>query len=422
MPAAADRNEMERARSVIASGEPHSVRRCVLAHTPAASRRRALVRRGRRLVRVTEALLRTSDCLAYEEPDDLGTLVAQLEVLMTEVSERLAAGVVEADGPSLAELGSSLVELHRFRSDVHDHEVHERLNRLEAMEASLPQLRYIDDPDRLLCKACEAVVHSCGFDRAMLSRVEDSIWRPWKSYAVNDRHFERAFRRWLATTPEIPLSHLLLENEMIRRRAPALVTNPDDDPRVYRPMAEASALKSYVAAPLMPTGKVIGFLHADYENAVVTELDRDILWAFAEAFGQIFERAVLLARLRHQRDEVRRAMHLVEGVLDDLASADIELAGHDLRRGDVMTVPRLSQAASLSPMSRIESLLTPRELEVLALMATGATNSRIAERLVITDGTVKSHVKRILRKLRSANRSEAVARYLKLTMGQRSAR
>ena len=49
-------------------------------------------------------------------------------------------------------------------------------------------------------------------------------------------------------------------------------------------------------------------------------------------------------------------------------------------------------------------------------MATGATNNRIAEQLVITDGTVKSHVKRILRKLRAANRAEAIARYLRLTM------
>jgi DNA-binding NarL/FixJ family response regulator len=67
--------------------------------------------------------------------------------------------------------------------------------------------------------------------------------------------------------------------------------------------------------------------------------------------------------------------------------------------------------------SRLDSLLTARELEVLELMATGATNRRIAERLVITDGTVKSHVKRILRKLHAANRSEAVARYLRLTIG-----
>jgi DNA-binding CsgD family transcriptional regulator len=203
---------------------------------------------------------------------------------------------------------------------------------------------------------------------------------------------------------------MLLESEMVRRHAPAMVSESELDGRVFRPMVDASRLKSYVAAPLMPTGRVIGFLHADYEDSVVDELDRDILWAFAEGFGQIFERAVLLGRLRDQREQVRQAMETVEQVLDDLASAEIELAAGS------RTSPAPRRLPSPTPGSRIDSLLTPRELEVLALMATGATNSRIAEQLVISDGTVKSHVKRILRKLRAANRAEAIARYLKLTM------
>jgi DNA-binding CsgD family transcriptional regulator len=197
-----------------------------------------------------------------------------------------------------------------------------------------------------------------------------------------------------------------------------MVTEPEGDGRVFRPMVEASGLKSYVAAPLMPTGRVIGFLHADYEGSVVDELDRDILWAFAEGFGQIFERAVLLGRLKDQREQVRRAMETVEQVLDELASAEIELASRGAGTGG--SAPRRLPAPT--PGSRIDSLLTPRELEVLALMATGATNNRIAEQLVITDGTVKSHVKRILRKLRAANRAEAIARYLRLTMTPPQAR
>jgi DNA-binding CsgD family transcriptional regulator len=382
-----------------------------------ARRRAALLRRGGRLLRAMETLLATHEFCAYEDADDLNVVVAQLDVLMTEVTERLSSARVEEDGPTMAELGSAIVEIQTFRSDVHDHEVHERLDRLEALEAGLAPLRWIHDPDQLLAKVCEAVVHSCGFDRAMLSRVEDSAWRPWKSYAVTDRAFERAFREWLSTTPEIPLDHLLLESEMIRRHGPALVTSPMDDARVYRPMVEASGLKSYVAAPLMPTGRVIGFLHADYETAVVTELDRDMLWAFAESFGHIFERAVLLSRLRDQREQVREAMGTVERVLEDLATAEIELAGRSAQNGTASGPARLSLGPSPAAGSRIHSLLTPRELEVLALMATGATNSRIAEQLVISDGTVKSHVKRILRKLRAANRAEAIARYLRLTMG-----
>jgi DNA-binding NarL/FixJ family response regulator len=49
---------------------------------------------------------------------------------------------------------------------------------------------------------------------------------------------------------------------------------------------------------------------------------------------------------------------------------------------------------------------------VLALIVEGATNAAIGERLVISQGTVKSHVANILRKLGAANRADAVARYL----------
>jgi DNA-binding NarL/FixJ family response regulator len=67
--------------------------------------------------------------------------------------------------------------------------------------------------------------------------------------------------------------------------------------------------------------------------------------------------------------------------------------------------------------AQFASVLTGREIEVLALMATGATNDRIADELVIANGTVKSHVKRILRKLCVENRAEAISRYLHVTIG-----
>ncbi len=54
--------------------------------------------------------------------------------------------------------------------------------------------------------------------------------------------------------------------------------------------------------------------------------------------------------------------------------------------------------------------LSQRELEVLRLMAAGASNQTIAETLVITVGTVKSHINHILAKLEAHNRTEAVAR------------
>jgi DNA-binding NarL/FixJ family response regulator len=51
---------------------------------------------------------------------------------------------------------------------------------------------------------------------------------------------------------------------------------------------------------------------------------------------------------------------------------------------------------------------------VVELMARGASNGDIASELVIAEGTVKSHVKHILRKLHAANRAQAVSCYMRL--------
>ena len=58
--------------------------------------------------------------------------------------------------------------------------------------------------------------------------------------------------------------------------------------------------------------------------------------------------------------------------------------------------------------------LTPRELEVLRLMAEGLPNKTIAARLEISEHTVKFHVNTILGKLGVASRTEAVVRATRL--------
>ena len=51
---------------------------------------------------------------------------------------------------------------------------------------------------------------------------------------------------------------------------------------------------------------------------------------------------------------------------------------------------------------------------MLELMAQGCTNAGVAAKLVVSEGTVKQHVKHILRKLRAGNRAEAVSRPLRV--------
>jgi LuxR family maltose regulon positive regulatory protein len=72
-----------------------------------------------------------------------------------------------------------------------------------------------------------------------------------------------------------------------------------------------------------------------------------------------------------------------------------------------------------TPRTGVQSLLTAREMEILALMAGGASKQEIAARLVVTVGTVKGHVNHILDKLEAHNRTEAVARARKLGLLER---
>ena len=71
----------------------------------------------------------------------------------------------------------------------------------------------------------------------------------------------------------------------------------------------------------------------------------------------------------------------------------------------------ISEFAAVPPAPRRSARLdelTERELEVMALVATGLTNDEIAERLVVSPATAKTHVSRVMSKLEARDRAQVV--------------
>jgi len=88
---------------------------------------------------------------------------------------------------------------------------------------------------------------------------------------------------------------------------------------------------------------------------------------------------------------------------DDLRSA--------VRQALSPTVYHAEPAVSVGPAANVgPGSLTPRELEVIALVAEGHSNAEIAESLGISEVTVKGHLWRIYRRIDAKNRAEAVTR------------
>jgi two-component system response regulator DegU len=75
-----------------------------------------------------------------------------------------------------------------------------------------------------------------------------------------------------------------------------------------------------------------------------------------------------------------------------------------------------SEGSKKSPESlqRFAARLTGREIEVVGLLAQGHTNREIAQELVLSSGTVKVHVQRIIRKLCVSDRNQAAERAIEL--------
>ena len=107
-----------------------------------------------------------------------------------------------------------------------------------------------------------------------------------------------------------------------------------------------------------------------------------------------------------------RVVAIVQDITDaKLAQEALQSTSADLERR-ANELQQLALRTANEPPATPHAPLTARQLEILRLIAQGLTNAAIAQRLVVTEGTIKFHVRKILAKTNSTNRTEAVARVL----------
>jgi DNA-binding NarL/FixJ family response regulator len=144
--------------------------------------------------------------------------------------------------------------------------------------------------------------------------------------------------------------------------------------------------------------------------------------AFAAAFGTVRGRSVAEMVSAESRLEVKRLLndradggHVTEYVVD-------ALVGHGRRVRTEVSWVRVDSSLfgaavfgisipvsrATAPQSRLQ--LTPRQAEVLQLLAAGATTSQIADELRVSIHTVRNHIRQLLQSLRVHSRLEAVAK------------
>ncbi len=168
-------------------------------------------------------------------------------------------------------------------------------------------------------------------------------------------------------------------------------------PRHRRLRVSVSARSPVVQAGIETLLRESGFIEIARHDAEVQVTET----APASAHGAP---AVWLSDEGTLRDGVRAVLPR------EASEQEIVAAVEAVAAGLIAVHPQFLETLQARPVMELAEPLTPRESEVLRLLAEGVANKEIAWRLSISEHTVKFHVASVLDKLNASSRTEAVAK------------
>ncbi|MCW2720778.1 MAG: hypothetical protein QOG20_49 [Pseudonocardiales bacterium] len=339
------------------------------------------------------------------------TILSALDIASAALVESLADPTLHVE--KRARLCTVLARVGRCRTAVGEAETARRGAAAPSVTGVLDRLRSATRVGDILTRA-PAEVARVGYGRCLVSRIDDGCWVADAAHVDGDSALAEAIIAAGSASPRW-IDSGLLESELVRRRSPMLVSDPQNNPRVHRELVEVTGTKAYIAAPFVVGRAVVGFVHADtgLQTGSVDGFDRDVLGMITECLGFALERAVYHQRLQSIRQTVSAYSASVTDMVDELLDSEMD---HTPGRATIPTGLG-SEVVPTVPVrpgrEAVIEVLTAREREVIERMADGDTNARIASSLFISEATVKAHVKHILRKLGAANRAAAVSHYFR---------
>jgi DNA-binding CsgD family transcriptional regulator len=295
----------------------------------------------------------------------------------------------------------ALTELLALEREIVEAAYVRRADALERVADAVRRLGEIGAPQGILERAAEELGTSSEFDRVVLGEVRGDELHVRSLWSGQDPDAGAVALQELRRRP-LRLEYPSIEDEVARHQRTEIVRARASRSRAARRLADVLDWDGYVVAALVVQGNTVGLLHADAggDGGVPDRLDAEVASRYAEGLAGVFERAVLREMLQLNHHELRSAVDWMSARLGWLAAGASDW----------------SLPANGRDTSAIDAL-TARELDVLRLLARGQTNLEIARQLVVREGTVKYHVKNILRKMGATSRADAVSRYARAGSG-----
>lgn len=277
------------------------------------------------------------------------------------------------------------------------------LERLAGLPALQRRLLACGDVAALLAHAADAALEHCGFRRGIVLSVGREELAAAQTDALTDPASDHLRRTALAEP--IPLVPGTEEAELIRR------SEHGSGLRITAAsvVQERLGLEAQALGVIAPEARPLALLVLDRPDPPVDVMDRAVIDAYAAMIAVTLEHVVLRARLTELSLELGHLTVSAQALMAEMIEAPITLPVSG-RHGP--SFPPVD--AVQSPPIRLADVLSERELMIASLIAEGRSNREIADQLILSPETVKTHVARILRKLNASNRAEAVARYLRM--------